>query len=396
MVPSASERGLDKSPFGQVKHRPRIGGDVRGAVAHWAAVARGVRRRTLSSLPARDMRCLIPTRASSSHCQLHAAVERLRGDGDSQGALPIAPGACTVRKPVDPATGHSIIREESCGPHDASSVGHMRRQTLVDTFRSRLNPLATTPKSIGLTVGGLVGLCVLLAAVLPVLAVQALLLAAAATGAVSALLFYVLQGRQQIAEEARHLWALSGLVLERRPWPTPGGWALSAQAIVRVHDEIRRRNFRTVVELGPGVSSILLGRAAPDVEFFGLEHDQAFVDAVAHKLREHEIVGYNLILAPLTTQMVGGHPVEWYAPEAISRLPAAIDVLIVDGPPNPYGRGARAPAWPLLCHRLHPGSLVLVDDVARSDERGMLRDWLQDGRLRVLDDRGSFALLEVA
>jgi Methyltransferase domain len=208
--------------------------------------------------------------------------------------------------------------------------------------------------------------------------------------------YYLMRELVDAREEARELWSLTGLVVDGTPWPTPGGWALGAAALNRFLLELSDRECRTVVELGPGTSSIVLGRARPDLHIVGLEHDVHFVETLAAYLRRHGLADYELIHAPLVPQGVSGRAVGWYDPAVLARLPEKVDALIVDGPPNGRGTGARSPAWPMLRTRMAPGGLVLVDDTDRPDERRMVDAWAADGSLRVIADRRSFVLLEVA
>ena len=69
--------------------------------------------------------------------------------------------------------------------------------------------------------------------------------------------------------------------------------------------------MQSVVELGPGASSVILGRYGP----------------------------YRLLEAPLTPQSFGGRVIEWYDPAFIEELPDRIDALVVDGPRynGPFG-----------------------------------------------------------
>lgn len=198
--------------------------------------------------------------------------------------------------------------------------------------------------------------------------------------------FHLLTAQAAAAQEARDLWGLTGVMIDGRPWPPPGQWALSASALTALIPQIRSRGLKTIVELGPGTSSVVLAHAGLDAQMFGLEHDERFVRSLTALFALHGMTDYHLIHAPLDGR--------WYDPHALDRLPSHIDVLIVDGPPNWRGTGNRAPAWPTLKGRMSSGGLVLVDDTARADERRMVRRWTEDG-LRVFQDRGEFVVLEV-
>lgn len=200
-------------------------------------------------------------------------------------------------------------------------------------------------------------------------------------------------------QEVRDLWGLAGLMTVGRPLPGPGGWALGADALAFAIERIAIQDLRTVVELGPGVSSVLIDYAASrrgrPLEMVGLEHDDRYCDIVRDRLGYHGATGYRLLHAPLVEQDVLGQRTPWYAPSVVAQLPEHIDLLIVDGPPNTRGRGSRAPAWPLLRDRLSPGALLIVDDTDRLDERRMVASWMAGGRLRVVRDSGHFMALTV-
>lgn len=259
----------------------------------------------------------------------------------------------------------------------------------------RLAPVDTASRGVLLLGALVVGLLVVGAVLVPVVAVQAVLAGIAAAGGVALVATLLLSVTNTSLTEARQLWGLTGLMLERRPWPAPGGWALGPEAIALVHDAVTRRGLRTVVELGPGVSSVILGRALPDIEFYGVEHDPFYAQRLADQLRDHAVTNYQVLSAPLVGQQVEGRSVEWYEPVVLEQLPDSIDVLIVDGPPNWDGRSRRAAALPMLGPRLRPGALVVVDDAARPDERKMVTAWLATGRVRLLEDRVGFVVLEM-
>lgn len=203
--------------------------------------------------------------------------------------------------------------------------------------------------------------------------------------------------REALKEEMRELWSVTGVMVSGRPWPAPGGWALGADAINAAIQEVHARELGTIVELGPGASSVFLHRAVGDqTTIWGIEHDAEYLAKVDELLRHHNISGYTLVHAPLTPMSRGKLVTQWYDPDALSVLPNVIDLLIIDGPPN-WSRGSnnRQPALERLRSRLVEGSLILVDDTWRSAERRMVRRWVDDGDAKVVRDHGTFMMLEV-
>jgi Methyltransferase domain len=260
--------------------------------------------------------------------------------------------------------------------------------------RRMLDPRLVPRRSVA-TIGLTVLIAITAAGALAGDPVVGFLVGAALAVAIAWTSFYVMREQREARDEVRELWGLAGVMVDGTPWPAPGGWAISASALRCLLLEMNARACRTVVELGPGTSSIVLGRAKPDLQIAGLEHDVRFVNSLAGTLREHRLGTYQLIHAPLVPQRIAGREVPWYDSAAVARLPEKIDVLIVDGPPNGRGVGGRSPAWPVLRTRMAPGGLVLVDDTDRPDERRMVDSWVADRGLRVITDGGSFVVLEV-
>ena len=148
-----------------------------------------------------------------------------------------------------------------------------------------------------------------------------------------------------------------------------------------------------VVELGAGVSTVLLSRlgrqlaAASGFRLVSVEHDDRWADWVTHQLAR-EAVGRDSVVvrAPLGFHPRADQDVGWYDESALTAaLDAAfgadrIDLLVVDGPPAfEGGMGtARAPALPVLWDRLSPGSTVVLDDIERPGEQEVLRRWEEE------------------
>ena len=94
------------------------------------------------------------------------------------------------------------------------------------------------------------------------------------------------------------------------------------------------------------------------------------VEATRAWLRD-EGAAADLRHAPLVRPAPEGWPGAWYA---LDDVPAAINLLVIDGPPwavHPHVRGAAE----VLFDRLTPGAIVLLDDGARPGERVVAARW---------------------
>jgi hypothetical protein len=87
----------------------------------------------------------------------------------------------------------------------------------------------------------------------------------------------------------------------------------------------------------------------------------------------------------------------WYDLDPDRLGSGAIDLLIVDGPPNLLHPRIREPALDVFASRLAEGAVVLLDDVKRWDERRILRRWARRyprARIRVEESERGIGIVE--
>lgn len=181
--------------------------------------------------------------------------------------------------------------------------------------------------------------------------------------------------------------------------PPAGSFALRAQGVADLVDLVQRRRPSRIVECGSGASSAWIGLALEELgegHLFSLEHDPRYAEITRQLLAslgvEHRVT---VLEAPLKeSEGAEGGKRLWYAAEALSELPAEIDLLFIDGPPGHRGPRVRESAIALLGDRLRPGSLVAVDDATRPDERAMIAAWLRTSTFHELTGFRELAVLE--
>jgi len=159
------------------------------------------------------------------------------------------------------------------------------------------------------------------------------------------------------------------------------GWAASPDLLVELVRQIDQRRVRTVVELGSGVSTVVMAAAMRrhgGGHVYAIEHEHDFADATRTSLEVQGLTDLvTFIEAPLGSVPIGSKTWRWYrVPEGL--LPNDIDLLFVDGPPAATGRLARYPALPVLHHRLAHGAIIVMDDTGREDEREIASRWLAE------------------
>jgi predicted O-methyltransferase YrrM len=167
------------------------------------------------------------------------------------------------------------------------------------------------------------------------------------------------------------------------PW-TEG--ALRPAALVVACNEIALGERGEVVELGSGVSTVVLARLLRERggRLTSLEHDPHWARFVDEQLEREELAGVaTLIQAPLEPHEAALDGAGWYSASAVAAIPSEIELLLIDGPPA--GEGAersRYPALTVLAGHLAASAVVVLDDAARTGEQDVLRRWQESGEWR--------------
>ncbi len=193
------------------------------------------------------------------------------------------------------------------------------------------------------------------------------------------------QRLSRLDEQVRETQGLVQLTPFEHPYPMPfgGGWALTADAAALMVREVALMRPKVVVELGSGVSTVLLGRLFKqrgEGKVYSLDHDAAWAERTRQHLRASGIEEYAQVFdAPLARQRFGDREYLWYSvPETVRGL--TIDLLIVDGPPAAIDpdRMPRYPALPAFVDQLSPHAVIYVDDAARPQEQAMMERWQRE------------------
>jgi predicted O-methyltransferase YrrM len=182
----------------------------------------------------------------------------------------------------------------------------------------------------------------------------------------------------------RQMEALHGLYVEldlKHSLPPTRGWAGSPDFLLELARHARSAQPRNVVECSSGASTLVLARCMQlngAGKVYSLEHDAHFAGQTRAQLRRLGLEDWAQVLdAPLQPHVLDGESWPWYE---LSALPAdlAIDLLVIDGPPQATRPLARYPAGPLLFPRLAAGGHVFLDDAARADELAILQRWQRE------------------
>jgi predicted O-methyltransferase YrrM len=171
--------------------------------------------------------------------------------------------------------------------------------------------------------------------------------------------------------------------LDGRPYLPWTEGAIRPAALVAVLNEIAFAERRRIVELGSGVSSIVIGRllAQRGGKLTALEHDPDWAALVRRQVERERLQDFvDVVVSSLEPHHASWSGAPWYPLDSVALLPGGISLLLIDGPPG-YGEGmthSRYPALPALVDRLAADAVVFLDDADREPEREIIARWAEE------------------
>jgi hypothetical protein len=199
----------------------------------------------------------------------------------------------------------------------------------------------------------------------------------------NAAVLYYIRGklRARLDKLERLIWDapnLAAAVRPRSPLPRPGAWATSTDFLVELVQLIETRRPAVVVELGSGLSTVVMALKLAELgcgRLVSIDHDGRFAETTRRCLEANGVAtAAEIRVVPLVRQDAAADEPPWYDTRHMQDL-VDVDLLVIDGPPMPVDPLVRKPALPFFRSRLAPGATVLLDDAARKGERIILADW---------------------
>lgn len=175
-------------------------------------------------------------------------------------------------------------------------------------------------------------------------------------------------------------WQVLRPLLAAGPYLPWSEGALRPAALVKIANEIVLGNRRSVVELGSGLSTIVIARLLRDYGgvLTSVEHEPSWAQFVGSQIEREGLGDHARVLeTTLKPHPKAADSAPWYDEASLWSLPNTIEMLIVDGPPG-YGEGmqrSRYPALGFFQSRLAPGALVIIDDAGRPGEQEIIERW---------------------
>jgi predicted O-methyltransferase YrrM len=166
-----------------------------------------------------------------------------------------------------------------------------------------------------------------------------------------------------------------------RGLPRTRGWAASPDFLHALAAAVDARKPQTVVECSSGLSTLVLAsklRQQGNGHVYSLEHLPEYAQKTRELLRAHGLEAWATVLdSPLGNLALPAWQGHWYGTGGLTDV-KAIDLLVVDGPPQGTGELARYPAFPALKDKLAPGAQIILDDADRDAEIRIVARWLSE------------------
>jgi len=191
-------------------------------------------------------------------------------------------------------------------------------------------------------------------------------------------LSYTTYWQEQYYRQLSALVSVYAVVAPTMPLPDFGDYAIAPDLAKLVVSAVRANKPRLVVELGSGVSTLLVGYCLKQIgggRIISLDQSRTYAQATLEQLRLHDLLDYAAVhVAELEPVELNGRVYSWYAMGQIRDL-EDIDLLIIDGPSG--GPDIRYPALPVLFSKLSPGAVIFVDDTNFPGVKAVLVKWEQ-------------------
>jgi len=165
---------------------------------------------------------------------------------------------------------------------------------------------------------------------------------------------------------------LMALLKFTAPIPPTRGWVASPDLLLTITEIIQTHKPRLVVELGSGVSTLVIAKAGAK-KVISIDNSDEFAGKTRAMLKAHGVRGVEVRVAPLTPHISG---LDWYDTSKLGDI-KGIDLLFIDGPPGSNNPDSRKPALPELLDRLSPKAVIILDDVNRPAERELAEAFAQ-------------------
>ena len=186
---------------------------------------------------------------------------------------------------------------------------------------------------------------------------------------------------ENLYQQLEALISITSILPLRSPLPPMRGWAISPDFGVLLLAEILKKKPQRVLELGSGVSTLLIAYCLEKTghgRVVSFDHDLNYCEKSRDRVKEHQLDNIaEVVHAPLKEVQLNQGKWDWYD---TARMDSdfKIDLLVIDGPPGQIQDISRYPALPLLHEYFSDDITILLDDAGRTDEQTIVNMWIRE------------------
>ncbi len=184
---------------------------------------------------------------------------------------------------------------------------------------------------------------------------------------------------------------LNSLLKFTAPLPATRGWVASPDLLLTLAHVVREFKPKLVVELGSGVSTVVMAKAGAK-KIISFDGSDEYAGHTRNLLGAHGANSAEVRYSKLAPYKSSNG---WYDPNSFKDI-KKIDLLVIDGPQGGNDSNARYPALDVLLSKLSPKAVIILDDVNRPGERRLAEDFakaLPKHSLNILDHEKGTAVI---
>ncbi len=157
-------------------------------------------------------------------------------------------------------------------------------------------------------------------------------------------------------------------------------WPMASDSLTFIVSLIANLRPKHILEFGTGISTYVMAKACSMLnlkcKITSIDHDPEFGEAVARRYLDtikttNEI---NFLFSPLVARCFGEkHLPSYYIKQEQADSLSVADLVLIDGPPSYLG-GREGILYQTMDYAA-PGTIVLLDDANRNEEKNIIHNW---------------------
>lgn len=157
-------------------------------------------------------------------------------------------------------------------------------------------------------------------------------------------------------------------------------WPMEPDSLTFIVSLIANLKPKHILEFGSGISTYVMAKACTllnlGCEITSIDHDPEFGEEIAKRylttLKTSNQI--NFIFAPLVARSFGGkHLPSYYIKQEQAESVGPADLILIDGPPSYLG-GREGILYQAMDYST-PGTIALLDDANRNEEKNIIYNW---------------------